>query len=76
MIAFNGFKTFEIVSQPGFVHGPQKSFNAAAFFNNALFSLLHQISDALPHPRATLKPTGIAVSIIIIARFPASFPVG
>jgi hypothetical protein len=31
--------------------------------------------NAFPDPRATLKPTRIAVSILIIARFPASFPI-
>jgi hypothetical protein len=36
---------------------------------------MREILNALPNPRATLKPTGIAVSIIIIARFPASLPV-
>src|SRR5262245_5781258 len=36
---------------------------------------MREILNAVLNPRATLKPTGIAVSIIIIARFPAGLPV-
>jgi hypothetical protein len=40
-----------------------------------LFVLMREMLNALPNPRATLKPTRIAVSILIIARFPASLTV-
>src|SRR6266581_8760134 len=54
---------------------PQHFLHPSALLGDQLFFLMREILNALPNPRATLKPTGIAVSIIIIARFPASFPV-
>jgi len=37
---------------------------------------MREILNALPNPRSPLEPTGIAVSSIIIARFPAGLTVG
>jgi hypothetical protein len=37
--------------------------------------LFSEVFDARPNPRAPLKPTGIAVSVIIVARFPAGLTI-
>jgi hypothetical protein len=50
-------------------------FDALALLGDQLFVLTREILNALPSRRATLKPTRIAVSIIVIARFPASIRV-
>jgi hypothetical protein len=68
--------SFEVIADIGFVDIPQCFFDALALLGDQFFRLMREILNALPNPSAALKPTGIAVSIIIIARFPASLTVG
>src|SRR5262249_7386795 len=58
------------------VNCPKVRFNPLALLGDQLLCLPREILNALPNPRAPLEPTGIAVSITIIARFPAGLTVG
>lgn len=69
------FDCFEAVADSGLMDIPQRLLDPLALLGDQLFVLMREKLNALPNPRVTLKPTGIAVSIIIIARFPASLPV-
>jgi hypothetical protein len=58
------------------MHIPKPLLNPLALLGDQLFCLMREKFNALLNPSATLKPTRIAVSIVIIARFPASLTVG
>jgi len=70
-IIFSGEEVLDI----SFVDSPEAFFDALALLCDQLFRLARQICDAIPNFRPPLKPTGIAVSIINIARFPANLTV-
>jgi len=68
--------SFEVVANISLMDRPQLLLDPPALLGDQLFRLMREILNALPNPRATLKPAGIAVSIIIVARFPAGLTVG
>jgi hypothetical protein len=65
----------EIVANISLMDRPQLLLDPPALLYKKLFLLPGQIADTILYFRPPLEPTGIAVSIIIIARFPASLPV-
>jgi hypothetical protein len=67
--------SFEVIADVGFMDIPQRLLDPPALIGDQLVFLMREILNTLPNARPTLKPTGIAVSIIIIARFPASLSV-
>src|SRR5262249_50859412 len=54
---------------------PKPLLDPLALLGDQLFRLARQISDPIPYFQPPLEPTGIAVSIIIMVRFPAGLTV-
>jgi hypothetical protein len=76
LVTLRNLNSFEEVPDISLVDCPQLRLDPPALLGDQILCLAREILNALPNLRATLKPTGIAISIIIIARFPASLTVG